>query len=225
LLARDTGVILHALPELGPCVGYRLASQRQPLPLEEHLFAVVQAACDAGASLEVRLAALLHDVGKPESDASGGHHAEAGARIAAAVLRRLRYPTRTQHAVTAIVREHAFLLDGPIDELRARRFLAAHGDTRAFELVDHKAADLAAKLVPDEEIAALTRLRDLLEVARHSPHRLRDLAVTGDDLREIGFVEGPLLGGTLQILLDEVVDDPGRNEREWLLARAAKERP
>ena len=117
LLGRDTGVILHVLPELAPCVGYRLPAGRNPLPLEEHLFAVVQVAADAGTSLDVRLAALLHDMGKPEADATGAHHAGVGARIAGGVLRRLRYPTRTQATVTEIVRGHGFALDGPIDAL------------------------------------------------------------------------------------------------------------
>jgi tRNA nucleotidyltransferase (CCA-adding enzyme) len=173
----------------------------------------------------VRLAALLHDIGKPESDRTGAHHAVVGARIAAGVLRRLRYPTRTQGFVADIVRGHAFPLDGPIDGLRARRFLAAHGDALAFELIDLKAADLAVKSVPGEEEATLATFRELLEQERDSPHRLRDLAVTGDDLREIGFDEGPLLGVVLRQLLAAVVEDPSRNEREWLLASAAKERP
>ena len=225
LLGRDTGVILHVLPELAPCVGYRLPAGRNPLPLEEHLFAVVQVAADAGTSLDVRLAALLHDMGKPEADATGAHHAGVGARIAGGVLRRLRYPTRTQATVTEIVRGHGFALDGPIDALHARRFLATHGDALAFELLDLKAADLATKRIPPEEKAALATLHELLDGERHSPHRLRDLAVTGDDLQEIGFEEGPVLGHVLRQLLAAVVEDPSRNAREWLLARAAKERP
>ena len=68
-------------------------------------------------------------------------------------------------------------------------------------------------------------MHELLEGERHSPHRLRDLAVTGDDLQEIGFEEGPVLGHVLRQLLAAVVEDPSRNAREWLLARAAKERP
>ena len=67
-LARDTGVLVHVLPEFGPAIGYDQQSDRQHLTLDEHVFAVVQAAADAGAPLEVRLAALLHDLGKPEAE-------------------------------------------------------------------------------------------------------------------------------------------------------------
>ena len=93
-LARDAGVLTHVLPEFEPALGYEQPSPRQNLPLDEHVFAVVQAAADADASLAVRLAALLHDLAKPETDESGGDHASRGAAIAGAVLRRLRYPSR-----------------------------------------------------------------------------------------------------------------------------------
>ena len=78
-LARDTGVLVHVLPEFAPAIGYDQRSDFQHLTLDEHIFAVVQAAADAGAPLEVRLAALLHDLGKPEAEQDGGDHAAIGA--------------------------------------------------------------------------------------------------------------------------------------------------
>jgi tRNA nucleotidyltransferase (CCA-adding enzyme) len=223
LLARDTGVLLQMIPEFSSAIGYSLASERQPLPLEEHVFAVVQNAADDSASLAVRLACLLHDLGKPEADAEGGGHAAIGARFADRILRRLRYPTRVRHHVVRIVAGHSFQLDGPSDGLAARRFLAAHGDELALDLIRHKMADLGAKQVPAHELEALADLRRLVDEERSQPHRVADLVVTGDDLQAIGFVEGPELGRGLQTLLDEVVDDPARNERGWLLERAARE--
>jgi len=130
-----------------------------------------------------------------------------------------------QHRVERIVRSHAFGLDGAIDGGRARRFLAEHGDAVAYELLTLKEADLAAKRVPAAEPRALLRLRAMLDREAGSPHRLGDLAVSGDDLRAIGFREGPALGRALRVLLDAVVDDPARNDRTWLLARAAEELP
>jgi tRNA nucleotidyltransferase (CCA-adding enzyme) len=60
----------------------------------------------------------------------------------------------------------------------------------------------------------------VVEREQGSPHRLRDLAVTGDDLVALGHRPGPEIGRTLQTLLQEVVRDPGLNTREYLLARA-----
>jgi tRNA nucleotidyltransferase (CCA-adding enzyme) len=215
-LARDTGVLTALLPEFEETVGFDQDSDRQPLPLDEHVFAVVQAAADAGAGLSVRLAALFHDVGKPGAN---GRHAERSAERAAAALRRLRYPTRVRTHVTRIVREHSFSLEH-VDELFARRFLRDHGEELAFDLVAHKEADHSGKRPRDDEVKALARLRALLEQERGQPHRLSDLAVDGSDLIELGYREGPELGRTLESLLDAVVEDPSLNTRDELLKRA-----
>jgi tRNA nucleotidyltransferase/poly(A) polymerase len=215
-LARDTGVLTALLPELEPAIGFQQDSGRQHLPLDEHTFEVVQAAADANASLAVRLGALLHDSGKPGAD---GKHAERGAQLADQALERLRYPTRLRLYVTRLVRAHAFPLDDVNDRF-ARRFLREHGEELAFDLVAHKDADLRGKTVPQAELDAATRLRELLEQERRHPHRLEDLAVDGRDLLQIGYREGPELGQALDSLLDAVVDDPELNTREELLERA-----
>jgi putative nucleotidyltransferase with HDIG domain len=222
-LARDTGVLLHVLPEYEPAVGYEQRGRRQHLPLDEHLFATVQAAADAGTTLPVRLAALLHDLGKPEADRTGGDHAFVGAEIARRVLRRLRYPARLQAYVGRLVHEHAFPEPDDWQPVEARRFLARHGEQVARDLLAHKAADLAAKQPRSETVAGLARLRELVEEERRQPHTLAQLAVDGADLLELGMRQGPDVGRILQLLLREVVEEPERNTREWLLARAAAE--
>jgi len=218
-IARDTGVLVELLPEFDPAIGYDQHSERQYLPLDEHIFAVVQAAADARESLPVRLAALFHDLGKPEADATGADHAEIAARMASAELRRLRYPTRLRTHVRRIVRNHAFRLD-EVDELHARRFLRTYGDALARDLAALKQADLRGKNVPAEEHERAQRFRELLQAESASPHRLADLAIDGSDLLALGFAPGPALGRTLESLLDAVVEDPALNERERLSERA-----
>jgi tRNA nucleotidyltransferase (CCA-adding enzyme) len=216
-LARDTGVLVAIIPEFAPVIGFDTQSARQGKPLDEHIFAVVQ---HAPKRLAVRLGALLHDLGKPHTRVE--EHAAEGARLADAVLERLRYPTRLRRYVVDLVRAHAFWPDD-VDGLFARRFLRDHGEALAHDLVDHKEADLRAKDVGEHELEAVVRLRALLEAEASNPHRLSDLAVDGSDLLELGYREGPKLGGVLSGLLDEVVVDPSRNRRDWLLERA-KER-
>ena len=80
-----------------------------------------------------------------------------------------------------------------------------------------------AQKVPGTELAAVARLRELLAQEASQPHRLGDLAVDGSDLLDLGYREGPGLGAVLDELLEEVVEEPSRNERGWLLTRA-KER-
>jgi tRNA nucleotidyltransferase (CCA-adding enzyme) len=221
VLARDTGVLTALLPEFREAIGFEQDSCRQHLPLDEHIFAVVQAAADAEVPLAVRLGALFHDLGKPDAN---GTHADRGAELASSALGRLRYPSRLRTHVTRLVRAHAFPLDG-VDALFARRFLHEHGDELALDLVRHKDADLKGKRVEPEELDALERLRSLLEQERGSPHRLADLAVDGADLIELGYREGPALGRVLESLLDAVVEDPVLNTRAELLERARRNMP
>jgi len=216
-LARDTGVLLAIIPEFEAVIGHDADNVRQGGPVDEHIFKVVAA---APPTLPVRLAALLHDLGKPLVDVL--EHADEGARIADRVLERLRYPTRLRRYVVDLVREHDFQTD-EVDELYARRFLRMHGDELARDLVVHKEADLRAKNVDDAELERTLRLRALLEQEASSPHRLSDLAVDGSDLLDLGYAEGPALGGVLSGLLDDVVVDPSRNRREWLLERAREQ--
>jgi putative nucleotidyltransferase with HDIG domain len=210
-IARDTGVLAEVIPEFAAVPEY----------LSDHIFAVVQASAGAGDTLAVRLAALFHDVGKPiDGDPLG--HARVGAEIAAQTLRRLRYPSRLVSRVVAIVRAHPFQAKtAPHEPRELRRYLAEHGDDLAADITAMRFADLRAK---DRNTARLDELAAGLERERANPHRLADLAVTGDDLIDLGFTEGPALGAALQTLLDAVLDDPRVNTRDELLARA-KELP
>jgi putative nucleotidyltransferase with HDIG domain len=209
-LARDTGVLVALLPEFEPALDG---------VLDEHIFSVVQAAADAHARLEVRLASLLHDLGKPSAPGFA-EHAEVGARIAASVLSRLRYPARVQRHVTNLVGAHAYSVE-PTPEA-ARRFLAQHGDELALDLAAHRLADLGAKGydVPPEWITGAEEFRRLLEQERAQPHRIADLAIGGADLLELGFKQGPRIGEGLALLLERVLTDPALNTRERLLEEA-----
>ncbi|HEX7083505.1 MAG TPA: HD domain-containing protein [Gaiellaceae bacterium] len=238
-LARDTGVLVALLPEFGPAIGFDQRSRYHDLTVDEHTFAVVQAAADAGTPLRVRLAALLHDLGKPVAAWEGldgrlhfyakpgvaavGHE-QAGAEIAGRVLRRLRYPNELRERVVRLVRHH-MLNVGKGDALRARKLLARFGEPMLLDLLDLREADVRGKRAPGSTAAQgdldrLAAFRRVVESERTAPHRLRDLAVGGDDLIAAGFVAGPELGRALQALLDEVVRDPSLNRRDELLRRA-----
>ena len=206
-IARDTGVLAEVIPEFAAA----------PHWLSDHIFAVVQASADADDTLAVRLAALFHDVGKPiDRDPLG--HARVGAEIAGATMGRLRYPTRLTKRVVDIVRAHPFHAEtAPREPGDLRRYLAEHGDELAADITALRFADLRAK---DRDTTVLEEIAAGFERERANPHRIADLALTGDDLIELGFTAGPALGGALQSLLDAVLDEPERNTHDALLARA-----
>jgi len=235
-IARDTGVLVNVLPEFERAIGFDQESRYHDLTVDEHTFLVVQAAADAGTSLAVRLAALFHDLGKPhvawrgtdgrlhyyaKPGYSTRSHEQVSAELAAQALSRLRYPNELRGRVLRIVRGH--MIDpGRGDPVRARRLLARYGKRLALELLDHKEADLRGKreAPPEAELERLARFRRMVEHEVKSPHRLRDLAVGGDDLISLGYEPGPRIGKALQTLLDEVIRDPANNTREQLLERA-----
>jgi tRNA nucleotidyltransferase (CCA-adding enzyme) len=239
-LARDTGVLVELLPELEPAIGFEQESRHHSLTVDEHTFAVVQAAADANRSLAVRLAALFHDAGKPEvawrgtddrlhyyakPGYSAKSHEQVGAALADAALTRLRYPTELRRRVVRIVRSH--MIDtSRAEPLRARRLLARYGDSLLSDLLDHKDADLRGKgdRPATDDLAKLARLRKVVAEQRREPHRIRDLAVNGNDLIGIGYRPGPAIGQALRKLLDEVVRNPELNTKGQLLERA-KELP
>ena len=227
------------LPEFERAIGFDQESRYHSLTVDEHTFVVVQAAADEGYSPAVRLAALFHDLGKPHVAWRGADgrlhyyarrgsaqksHEQVSAELAQRALARLRYPNALRALVARIVRHHMFQV-GRADAVRARRFLARHGDALAFELVDHKRADYLGKPGPDggpplAELARLEHFRGMLHAELSRPHRLADLAVDGNDLIRAGFVPGPELGRILRDLLHDVVEDPELNTRDALLRRA-----
>jgi len=238
-IARDTGVLVELLPEFEAAIGFDQESRFHDLSVDEHTFAAVQAAADVGAPLRIRLAALFHDLGKPHVAWRGQDgrlhyyakpgvaprsHEEVGAELAAGALARLRYPSALQSRVRRIVRYH--MLDpGKGDALRARRLLARYGDELALDLIDHRLADTRAKHGPGSEpprddVERLEEFRRVVERERANPHRIRDLAVDGNDLIGLGFEPGPDLGHALQKLLQDVVRDPSLNTRDELTQRA-----
>jgi tRNA nucleotidyltransferase (CCA-adding enzyme) len=235
-IARDTGVLVELLPELEDAVGFDQQSRYHDMTVDEHIFSVVQAAADRGFSLAVRLAALLHDSGKPhvawrgtddrlhyyaKQGYANQSHEQVGADLAGHALARLRYPTALRQRVIRLVRAH--MLDvGRSDPYRARKLLARYGDDLLGDLLDHREADLRGKgeVVPVAELEKLDRLRATVEQERSSPHRISDLAVSGDDLIELGYTPGPTIGKTLSTLLEVVVKTPELNTKDDLLARA-----
>jgi tRNA nucleotidyltransferase (CCA-adding enzyme) len=235
-IARDTGVLLHLLPEFERSLGFEQESRYRSLPVDEHTFLVVQAAADRRRSLAVRLAALFHDLGKPHvawrgtddrlhyyarAGYSTRSHEQVSAELAQAALTRLRYPTEVRRRVVRIVRLH--MLDTRrSDPIRARRLLSRYGYPLVRDLLDHKEADLYGKgeEPAPEDLERLQSLRGAVERERTSPHRIRDLAIDGNDLIVVGFAPGPALGRALSALLEDVITEPELNTRPELLRRA-----
>ena len=220
-LARELGALVEALPEWAHCVGAVQDSPTQAWTLDEHILCTLDGVVEGGAGVELRLAALWHDVGKPFAHGIDEHAAE-GARIARAALRRLTYDNDTIAHAVGLVREHAYGDDREPSEQGARRFLARVGRRDAAELLLLRRADRLARgtTEPADRVERRTRFERLVGEQSHQPVTIGELAVDGTDLLAAGWEEGPALGTTLRTLLDAVLADPSLNRRDGLLALA-----
>ncbi len=217
-------ILAAVLPEIAPTIGF---TQNNCHHIHDVWGHTAQAVAAAPPDLPVRLAMLFHDLGKPQcyiEDVQGeGHfygHAAVSAALADDILGRLKSDNRTREEVIWLVAHHDRLLQP--DRKTARRLLSRHGYDRARRLVWVRMADIAAHApVYAEEGKNLGVLLDLLaEVfAEEGRLTLRDLAVRGGDLIELGY-HGPTIGKILDGLLEAVVEGECPNDKSALLQYA-----
>jgi tRNA nucleotidyltransferase (CCA-adding enzyme) len=172
----------------------------------------------------VRLAALVHDIGKPATLADGHFigHDTVGADLADAFLDRLREPRAVRERIVLLVRHHMFSYEPNWSPAAVRRFIAKIGPDVLEELFDLRAADnVGSGLAP--EVGRLDELRVRVAEALDAGVVLDrgDLAVDGSDLMlEFGIEPGPRLGRILDAMLERVLNDPALNDRPSLLLLA-----
>jgi putative nucleotidyltransferase with HDIG domain len=172
----------------------------------------------------VRLAALLHDIGKPATMAEGHFvgHDTVGAELAAAFLLRLRSPKAVADRVVHLIRHHMFAYDPAWGDSGVRRFIRRIGRDALEPLFDLREADNEGSGEPGNE-HGLDELR--ARIAEQLVGRVvlerGDLAIDGTDLiAELGLTEGPVLGRILDELLDRAIADPAVNDPPTLLLLA-----
>jgi len=227
-LVRYARILTRVVPALGPCVGFDQHNPHHIYDIYTHIAHVVEA---APPRLAVRWAALLHDCGKPSCftrDEKGiGHfygHGDISARLADALLLELKAPTALRERVVFLVGHHMQLLEP--DKKLLRRKLGKYGTEAVADLLALQQADgigTGTLGETDRSRAVSALVAEIL--AEQACLTIRDLAVNGRDLQEIGFVPGKEMGLCLQWLLEQVQDEKLPNEKQALLAAAQARRP
>jgi tRNA nucleotidyltransferase/poly(A) polymerase len=223
-LLSDTGLLAAISPDLA---AQRTIPQNkvQGEDLWDHTLRSVDAA--PATRPVVRLAALLHDIGKPATFADGhflGHEA-AGARLAGGFLDRLHSPRAVRDRVVDLVGNHMFSYEPTWSDAAVRRFIAKVGrlgDGALGELLALREADnVGSGLPPGAGNLGQLRARIAAELAANAVLDRRGLAVDGTDLMaELGLPQGPILGRILEALVERVIGDPALNDRPTLLLLA-----
>jgi tRNA nucleotidyltransferase (CCA-adding enzyme) len=172
----------------------------------------------------VRLAALLHDIGKPATQADGHFygHETVGAEQARLLLDRLREPRIVTERVAHLVRQHMFRYEPGWSDSAVRRFIGKVGRESLDELFALREADNAGSGV-DRGADGLDELRARIAAELEAGPALdrAALAIDGDDLiAELGMRPGPGLGRVLEALVERVIEEPALNEAPTLLLLA-----
>ncbi|MGB7061782.1 MAG: HDIG domain-containing metalloprotein [Candidatus Zixiibacteriota bacterium] len=222
-LMQQVSLLEKILPELASAVGVTQPGGYHAYDVFEHS---ILTADSAPRDLVIRLAALLHDVSKPETKApteSGATfygHDKKGARVARRALQRLRYSNQIVDQATLLIDKHMFTTG--VTDKGVRRLIRKMGEELIFSLLDLRRADVVAqgRGGTTEDVDELEE-RIRLEIERQPPFGLKDLAVDGNDImKTFDIPPSPLVGQVLNYLLELVLDEPEVNQKERLMKEA-----
>lgn len=230
-MAYDTGVTKVFFPEFDRACETPQNHPHHCYSVGEH---ILHSLGHVEADSVLRLAMLLHDIGKPAVmtlDEEGRNHfhghAAVGAEMAETILRRLKYDNDTIHKVCRLVRYHDYGNGVDIDIRLARRAMNRIGEDAFPALFAVKRADILAQsdYLRREKLDMLEKWQGLYReiLDKNQCVSLKTLAVSGADLIAAGWKPGKELGEALKQLLELVLEDPARNTKEWLLAKACEE--
>jgi putative nucleotidyltransferase with HDIG domain len=173
----------------------------------------------------VRFATLIHDVGKPATfierngKATFYNHETAGAHIAKAICDRLHFSKADKDKVYMLVRWHMFSVSEFLTDAAVRRFIRRIGSDNTTDMLDLRIADRLGSGSRETSWRLEDFKKRIIEVQKHIPS-VTDLKVNGKDVMEVlKLGPGPKVGEILEILFEEIIEDPDKNDRERLLAR------
>jgi tRNA nucleotidyltransferase (CCA-adding enzyme) len=220
-LLRETGVLQHIWPELLEGVGVE-QNEWHAYDCYRHSLAALDAS--APGDLVVRLAALLHDVGKPRTK-DGPHfyrHEQVGAEMTHEMLARLRFSNEVVDRVTHLVRQHMYVGDPGLSDPALRRLIRRIGPENLDRQFALRASDIAGSGLPKRDDSnERFQARVYEEIARKPAFSVADLRIGGADviaamvrkgLAQPGFSGDARVGEALRELFEQVTEQPERNE-------------
>ena len=222
-LLRKTELLNHIIPEL--MEGYGVGQNKHHIyEVYEHCLRALNYAAMEGFGGAVRIAALLHDIGKPRTkngegpDSTFYNHEVVGAKMTIKILERLKFPKKDIEKIAKLVRYHLFYYNvDEVGESSVRRLVRQVGPENMEELLQVRFADRIGSGVPKAEPYKLRHLKYLIEKVSHDPISVKMLKVNGNNVMEILKIKpGPKIGTVLDILLGEVLENPEKNNEKYL---------
>lgn len=231
LLLRESGLLKEFLPELEDGWGV-MQNKHHEYTVFEHLIRSLDFTAKSNYDLEVRLAALFHDVAKPKTKMGDGPdchfygHDIASAGMAIEILERLRFSRMTIGRVVKLIRAHMFIYNtnpayGAVTtDAAVRRIIRRVGQENIWDLIKLRLADRAGSGVKKIEKFDNRHFKFRVENLLREPISVKMLAINGGVImKELEIEPGPKIGWLLNALLQEVLDDSSKNNKEYLIKR------
>lgn len=224
-LMQKTGLLSYVIPELEKGVG--MAQNRHHIhTIFTH--SVLSLKHCLSAKLEVRLAALLHDIAKPQTKRGEGefatfyNHDHVGAKVAKQILSRMKFSNEVIQKVVLLVDNHMFYYTPEeVGDSSVRRLIKKVGLENMRDLIDLRVADRLGSGVKKAKPYKLRHLEYMIEKVSRDAVSVKMLALNGTDLmQKLGVAPGPKIGAILDVLLAEVIEDATKNTHDFLLERA-----
>ena len=224
-MLQQSGLLQYIIPELEQGVG--VAQNRHHIhTIYKHL--ILSLKYCPSKKLDVRLAALFHDIAKPQTKRGEGeyatfyNHDHVGARIVEKILTRLRFSNDIIQRVKLLVDNHMFYYNPEeVGEASVRRLIKKVGLENVRDLIELRIADRLGSGTPKAKPYKLRHLEYIIEKVSHDAVSVKMLKINGNDLmQEMKIAPGQKIGAILDVLLSEVIEDSSKNIREQLLLRA-----
>ncbi|MEY8573187.1 HD domain-containing protein [Oscillospiraceae bacterium 21-37] len=226
VLLNYSDIIATIIPEIEPCIGFQQNNPYHQYTVYDHIAHAVSNY--SGDDQSVKLALLLHDIGKPlcyTEDEKGGHFYGHGVYchdVAEKVMERLRFDNRTSDEVLTLVLYHDAIIEPTTKAIK--RWLNKIGPQRFCQLMDVRMADILAhtKGTQASRVDKCNMVKAVLEqvIEEEQCFSISDLAINGHNIMDLGVPEGKRVGEILKKLLDAVIAEDIENEHTALVEYA-----
>ncbi len=225
-LLKETKLLNYILPELERGVGVS-QNKHHIYDIYEHSLRSLGAAADKKFNLEVRIAALFHDIGKPQTKEGEGpdstfyNHDYVGAKFTARILERLKFPKKFTEKVVLLVKNHMFVSDPErLTDAGARRLIRRVGLDNIPDLINLRITDRLGMGRPKARPYRLRTVEYMIEKVSQDPISVKMLKIDGTEIMKILQIEpGPKIGAILDVLLAEAIENPEKNKKDYLEKR------
>ncbi len=225
-LLRIAGLLKHIIPEL--LEGCDVSQNKHHVyDCYKHNLESLNFAAKKGFDFHIRLAALLHDIGKPRSKRGQGkqatfyNHEVIGAQMTKKILERLHFSNKEIEKITILVRYHLFYYNvDEVKEASVRRLIKNVGKENMEDLLKLRMADRIGSGCPKAEPYKLRHMKYMIDKVSHDPISVKMLKINGQDLMDLLKIPpSPKIGQILDILLEEVLKEPKNNTKKFLKSK------